>query len=896
MLLPRCRSVALTLALLGLGLANEARAELPVQRTFTRLSSSNGHGALLLDLSQARLTQFREHLFAVEEPQLDANGKEVWLGNQPQAVASRDLLFDAYFGLRADGKQAWLTSAPVDLDASGYAGFQPSTKGGTGIALLVQKVGALVATTYAFAPRGLDHAAMVMALRVQNTGNATASGVSAFSLHNFHLGFGRPGAMSDLSANGETVTFDAAGGKADFLERAFAGVVVGRALGVPAHHAASSSQTPANAGVYAIVNGGAGNLGDVSGAQPTADDSVSGFQWDLGDLAPGADAWAGVAFVHDGDPFAGATAQSWLDGYVGGKGAKALVDAEVAGWASLQANVKVPAGASADDATLVRHGAALLAMAQVADDNAFLREYLSQDFEPRYTRFGAKLGDPPATLPAVVAHRGKGAVLASLPPGEWTYAWSRDGAYAAAAMATLGLKGEARQALEFTLAAEAGRFQGWDELKAYSMPAYQVSLVRYQGFGVEETDFNAYGPNLEFDGFGLVLWALRHYEDATGDTTLVDARWPVVSAKIADALVALIDPATGLVRPDSSIWETHWNGRERTWTYTNITAVRGLCDAAALATRVGDAAKAKTYRDAGVALRSALATRLLDGTHALVSNEEELKTGNGYWDAAVLDGIALGLFDPKGIVAAATFAALDKHLAAPAGAGWSRNDDRTDHAGDPEDLSPWGSEYDSAEWVFTDLRGAVAARLGGDDARADRLLKWVREQSLANYMAFAETYDESSGVYKFNAPMMGFGAGAYALALAAKGAPADPACGAYFDEGVLSGGGGSGGSGAGGSGGLGQGGATGSGGAQGQSGAGGISSGPGGAGGATGSGGAQGTVGGGGYVGGAGDDSVPGSSDDKSGCGCRTAGGRGDRQSLALAMGLLLALASRRRR
>src|SRR5687767_5568343 len=72
----------------------EARAEVPVQRTFFRLASSNGHGAVLLDLSQARLTHFREHLFATEEPLLDAGGNELWSGNQPLAVRSRDLLYD----------------------------------------------------------------------------------------------------------------------------------------------------------------------------------------------------------------------------------------------------------------------------------------------------------------------------------------------------------------------------------------------------------------------------------------------------------------------------------------------------------------------------------------------------------------------------------------------------------------------------------------------------------------------------------------------------------------------------------------------------------------------------------------------------------------------------------
>jgi len=772
--------------------AGPAWAEVPPQRTFYRLPSSNGHGAILLDLQQGVLTHFHEHLTASEEPLLDANGAEVWNGNQPQAVITRDLLFDAYFGLRAGGNQKWLKKTPVDLDKSGYASWASGKTGGTGVISMVQTDGAIRATQLFFAPRGLPHNGFVMVVHLENTGASPISGVSAFTLHNFHLGYGRYGAIADLQTqdigeNGETVSFDGGNGKADFLEKAFAGVIVARALGKPAHHGASSSMSPAAANVFSVVDGGgATNLPDLDGAAPTADGSVSAYQFDIGTLAPGADAWAGVAFAHDGDPQAGPAVQAWLDTYVAGKSAKALVDEEIAGWATFQNALTVPAGLSPDEETLLRQSGVMLSMAQNEEDSTYLREHLANDGDKRFTRFGAAPGGKNAQLPSKIFHKGKGAVLASLPPGEWQVAWIRDGSYAATAMATLGMKDQAREALQYYINAEAGRFQTWNELKPYSMPPYQISLVRYYGFGVEETDFNDFGPNLEFDGFGLFLWALQHYEEKTKDKTLIDGAWPVVSAKVADVLVALVDPATGLLRKDSSIWESHWNGRERAWTYTNITAVRGLCDAATMATRVGDLARAKTYQDTATALRSAIAQKLTDPTFALGSNAEELAAGSGYWDAAVLDGIAFGLFDPKGKIAAATLAGLDAHLASPAGAGWSRNDDRSDHQGG-NDVSPWGSEYDSAEWVVTDLRGSVATRLMGDTARSDRLLAWVRDQSLVNYLAISETYDEGNGKYKFNAPMVGFGAGVYALALAERTAPLDgPACGAYFDESTLS--------------------------------------------------------------------------------------------------------------
>ncbi|MEZ4453907.1 MAG: glycoside hydrolase family 15 protein [Nannocystaceae bacterium] len=762
------------------GIVDDAAAA-TIQRTRFQLPSANGHTALLVDLEEARVVQLREHLFAAEEPQLDGQGQEIWNGSDFAGVYTRDLLYDAYFGVRVGGENSWLTGAPVDLDASGYLGWKDGTRGGTGVVAMVQQFGDLEVTTYAFAPMALGHVGAVLALKVRNTGGSPLAGVQAFSIHNLHLGFGRAQAPwdvgVDIGENGETLLWDQ--GKSEFTERGFAGVVVMRPLATVSHHGAAPG-----ADVFGIVDkGGAQDLPDNTQNQ-TVDGAVSAYQFDLGALQPGAEKWVGVALTRHASPFEDVTARGWLDAYLGGKQAKALVDAELAAWASFQQGLTLPSGLSADDEVVLRHSAAMLRMGQVQEETAFLREWLSKDGEPRRTRFPG-VDNLPTELPALVKHRGKGAILASLPPGNWTYAWIRDGAYAATAMATLGMKKESRDALEFYLNAEAGRFKEWQELASYGIPDYQISLVRYYGFGVEETDFNEFGPNLEFDGFGLFLWALHAYESLSGDETLTDMHWPVIRDRIADVLVALVDPETGLLRADSSIWETHWEGRERHYAYTSITAARGLCDAAALAARVGDAAKAELYADTAASIRQAIADHLTDGGGAIAANLEELAAGEGYYDAAVWDAIAMGLFDPAGAHASATAAALDGHLQVAAGPGWSRNDDRSDHPMS-EDLSPWGSDYDSAEWVITDLRGSIAARMRGEDGRADELLAWVRDQALANYLMVAETFDESTGVYKFNTPMLGFGAGALALAMVHRGGgfgSDDPACGAYLDEG-----------------------------------------------------------------------------------------------------------------
>lgn len=761
-----------------------ARAQVPVQRTRFELPSSNGHGAIVVALDHAdpararRVVQLREHPYSAEEPVLDAAMAEVWNGSGFAAVHTRDVLYDAYFGLRGPGGSVWLPDAAIDLDASGYLGIDDASPGGTGIVVLEQSWNDLHATTHVFAPMDLPHAAMAMVLRVRNDGDTTANDVQAFSLHNVHLGFGRPESSfavgTDIASNGETLEHVDDGTSASYRERGFAGVVVARTLGPIAHYGTAPGQNP-----YAIVQAG-GELGDNAPSAGAVDDAVGAWQLELGDLSPGEEAWVGLVLAHHGDPFAADDVDAWLDTWIAGRDAEQIVADERAAWGEHIDGLVLPDG-DAYEAALVRQSAAMLRMGQVRETSTYLREWLDEDGNVRRTRLPSL--EDPASLPAEVEHRGQGAVLASLPPGNWTYAWIRDGAYAISAMAALGMHAEASAGLEFYLDAESGRFVDWQELADYDMPPYLVTLVRYLGFGVEETDFNDFGPNLEFDGFGLFLWALRNYVEASGDETVLVASWDRIAGEVADPIIALVESDTGLLRPDSSIWETHWNGRERHWAYTNITAARGLCDAAELALRVGDDARATAYRDAGIALRAAIAARLLDRGGALASNTEELASGGGYHDAAVLDAIAMGLFDPEGEIAQATLAALDEHLLTEASeVGWSRNDDRYDHGGG-EDLSPWGSDYDSAEWVVTDLRGAIAARAGGDATRSDAILQWITAQATVNYGMMAETFHEQTGVYEFNTPMLGFGAGAYVLALAHReGAAIDPACGAYFED------------------------------------------------------------------------------------------------------------------
>jgi hypothetical protein len=94
-----------------------------------------------------------------------------------------------------------------------------------------------------------------------------------------------------------------------------------------------------------------------------------------------------------------------------------------------------------------------------------------------------------------------------------------------------------------------------------------------------------------------------------------------------------------------------------------------------------------------------------------------------------------------------TYGAFDRFLRLGSG-GYKRLDDSSD----------W---YDSQEWSFVDLRIGV---LGARDA-CDR----ITAQALAHGGVIPELFAASDGSYAGAMPMVGFGAGAYALWLLDRG-------------------------------------------------------------------------------------------------------------------------------
>ena len=356
--------------------------------------------------------------------------------------------------------------------------------------------------------------------------------------------------------------------------------------------------------------------------------------------------------------------------------------------------------------------------------------------------------------------RAHGQILASLPPGNWNISWVRDMCYAIVALARSGHAQEAWDGLAFMLGAQAGFYEDYVGLP------YKISVTRYYGSGMEESDSNENGPNVEFDGFGLFLWALGEVVAVWPQAPWQDY-WDVIRDEIADVIVALIDPSSGLIAADSSIWEVHWNGQQKHYAYTSLAASRGLCAAADLAGLVGAEDRQDLYLQSSMSIRRAVSERLTDESGVIAQSYEELTSGAGYHDAATVEALGWNLVDPAGLMANAMLDALVLNLRPPSGRGFFRNDD--------------GGWYDSQEWVFVDLRASVAFRLAGRAAVADDLLDWVTAQSLANHGLVSELYDERTADYQGEAPMVGFGAGAFILAARAAldTDPAEPACGTY---------------------------------------------------------------------------------------------------------------------
>jgi len=689
-------------------LPSPALAQEP-SRSFERLVTGNGWAMASYDRESRRIDTFLEHPYRFAGPRNDP--PDLCFA----ADESRDLAFDAYFGARVGGRGDWLSEAP--LDEAGYVV-------GTNIIRTSQHVGAgraVRATTWTFMPTELDQPVLVMIARFDNAKSAPVE-VVPHAVFNFKLG--DAGGGRDPSANGEEASWD--GVRATLYEYGPSQGTIAYTALTPAVRVSTGLGA---ASAYERLRAGA-DIDDSRGTAGPVDDLAPGFAGAPVTLAAGESVWMAASVLWALDEDAGPDVDA-LRTWAAARTPQAILDAERAAWDAW--HTTPPDGLSDSQRDLWLQSAAILRMGQVRE-----------------------------------AGPGFGQILASLPPGlgfvdaQWNISWVRDMAYAVAGLARSGHLDEARAALEFQLMAPRGRHTA-----EVGMP-YRISITRYFGNGEEESDCNADGPNIEFDGFGLFLWSLGEYLRSGGDASIVEDHWPVISGEIADVLVSLVDDS-GVIAADSSIWEVHWNGRQRRFTYTSLAAVRGLCEAADLAASRGDDSAATRYRDTAESIRGALISRHTDTRGAFTQSAEDLIAGHNYVDAATVEAINWGIVHPQGQIAQATLTSLLDNLTVATGTGLMRNDD--------------GGWYDSQEWVFVDFRLMPALGAAGMTERRDRIRAWLEGQALENDLMFSELHEADSGAYAGSIPMVGFGAGAYLVALSGEGV-ADAACGAYPDDAI----------------------------------------------------------------------------------------------------------------
>ena len=624
---------------------------------------------------------------------------------------SRNFAYDSYPGIRIGTTGTWLnTVTPTVIE------YLPAS----GIIHTQRTLSGLTIDEYDFAPMSLAENASVMLVKVTAGAAASSGPVDVYSLFNYQVGSGNP-----PSNTNEGTSYDAANDSyyvygASNIALAFTSVTASSFHG-------SSPNNP-----YSLLMSGSNLMNDAGASALTG--AVVGFQTSLGTLAPGTSGWAGwvTALASDANgQNAILKARSWVNARTPDK----LLSDEQAGWASWI--TPAPTGASAAEAALEQQSQAMLRMGQVTESGA-----------------------------------AAGQILAAITPGEWNITWVRDMAYSTVALVKSGHLAEAKAALAFQMNASVGGYQSYvvgPSTGSMGLP-YQISVCRYYGNGTEWSDDNSNGPNIEFDGFGLFLWALDEYMAASNDTASLATWWPIIKPKVADVLVDLQD-STGLIAADSSIWEVHWQGQQRHFAYTTASAANGLCSASRLSSLAGESAASSLYfMTHGAMARDALISRLRGPGGVLGQSTEAILANVDWIDASTIDAVNWGLIDPMMPTAQATMSAMLNNLVPPSGKGFMR--DQT------------GAYYDSQEWVFIDLRSDRAFALGGtaNATVSTNLFAWNTAQAGDNFNELSELHDATTADYAGAAPMVGFGSGAYIIALADRGTAVVPSCGSFANE------------------------------------------------------------------------------------------------------------------
>jgi GH15 family glucan-1,4-alpha-glucosidase len=360
---------------------------------------------------------------------------------------------------------------------------------------------------------------------------------------------------------------------------------------------------------------------------------------------------------------------------------------------------------------------------------------------------------------------GNGLIVASLPDGVWFTPWVRDMSYAAVALARMGHRAEARAAvLAYFNARPTGK------MKAETAGAdYQISVVRYFGNGEEEPFFTEEGStNIEFDDWGLALWALGAYLRKYDDPALLKettARGPLYASARDYVVKPLIrntqDYGGGaIVMADTSIWEERQKDQKH-FAWSTALAIVGLGEFADVARRAGDEGTRTAMLKEVSQLLKGFNAAFVRGGRLHGTLEEGVKNDI---DGALLAVIDFGVVKDDAVVRDAV---ERMELLKVASGGYRRV--RSTYT-DPAIFEYW---YERQEFLFVDFSLAEVDWRLGRDLEAEAILKRIVEKSAADHDIIPEMYvavpcklfpgaigDPTGAI-----PMVGYGAGEYILHL-----------------------------------------------------------------------------------------------------------------------------------
>ncbi|MBR59055.1 MAG: hypothetical protein CMH54_13685 [Myxococcales bacterium] len=672
------------------------------QRSFYEMPTGNGHGFQVFNRVENRIKVFLEQPYR-------------YVGHadpaRAEGIGRRNLAHDIYFGLRAGPQSLWLhDQTDIEYEAESHIIHGQSVEAG------------LEVHTYYYAPYGYGGNAMVMLIQLKNP-TQTALDVQVFAKPNLKLGTGRP----NPNTNGESIVWNGAATLPHAIETGPGG---GHAIYVPIDGLDQMS-CGADATLYNQVKDGTALEASDS---CEGDDQVPVFQRTLS-IAAGGEAWWGTAVLFLNDNPAHAAADTFRDyrsiddilnawsAFQGEQGAQALHESALAEMEAWRVD-SAPSQLTSVETKIWRQSETVLRMGQIWEER--------QSNRNNY-----------------------GMLLAALPPGEWHTGWVRDGLYAVIALAVTGHLEEARLGLDFFLGAEGGFFD--DDI--YLGDSYRVSSCRYFGNGLEEGDYNAAGPNIETDGWGLVLWSAAVYLQESCDLAWLDSTtWQgdtVYEAllEIAEDIEQQMTPI-GLPGADASIWEVHWDLRQN-FTYTGACQMRGMFDFAKIADAYGQPEVASHFEGLAETMLEATNNNAVTENNSYASHPGVV-TKDAFIDGSVVEMLNWGLTPVESPFYMGTLSDFSR---------------LTTNFGGYRRLEPGlsltnatsANTYDLSEWILLDLRISEAWRRAGETEIADQHLHRVTEQVVANDNLVPELFDPDGGFYTGEIPMVGYGAGAWMM-------------------------------------------------------------------------------------------------------------------------------------